>query len=115
MHSSFCPIKRSNILNLSLLILGPEAIPSRKVSSFNIFYSKMAVIVILMPTQQNINICMLQKGFFFQNSSIIIVFVVVVAVVVALVVAACLFWFVLLGILIAWHLLKINRTNGSEN
>ena len=116
MQSSFCPIKRSNILNLSLLILGPEAIPSPKVSSFNIFYSKIAVIVILMPTQQNINICMLQKSFFFfQNSSIIIVFVVVVAVVVALVVVACLFWFVLLGILIAWHLLKINRTNGSEN
>ena len=112
MQSSFCPIKRSNILNLSLLILGPEAIPSPKVSSFNIFYSKMAVIVILMPTQQNINICMLQKSFFFfQNSSIIIVFVVVVA----LVVVACLYWFVLLGILIAWHLLKINRTNGSVN
>ena len=33
----------------------------------------------------------------------------------AFVVVACLYFFVLLGILIAWHLLKINRTNGSEN
>ena len=66
-----------------------------------------------MPTQTII--CMLQKRvFFFQNSSIITVFVVVV-VAAALVVVACLFCYVLLGILTAWHLLKINRTNGSEN
>ena len=65
-----------------------------------------------MPTQTII--CMLQKRVFFQNSSIITVFVVVL-VAAALVVVACLFCYVLLGILTAWHLLKINRTNGSEN
>ena len=66
-----------------------------------------------MPTQQNFNMYATKNGFF-QNFSIITVFVVVL-VVAALVVVACLFCFVLLGILIAWHLLKINRTNGSEN
>ena len=65
-----------------------------------------------MPTQQNINMHATKRVFFFfQNSSIITVFVVVV-VAAAFVVVACLFFFVLLGISIAWHLLKINRTNG---
>ena len=67
-----------------------------------------------MPTQQNINMHATKRVFFFQNSSIITVFVVEV-VAAAFVVVACLFFFVLLGILIAWHLLKINRTNGREN
>ena len=66
-----------------------------------------------MPTQQNINMHA-TKRVFFQNSSIITVFVVVV-VAAAFVVVACLFFFVLLGILIAWHLLKVNRANGREN
>ena len=61
-----------------------------------------------MPTKQNFNMYATKKAFF-QNCSIITVFVVVVVVV------ACLLCFVLLGILIAWHLLKINRRNGSEN
>ena len=67
-----------------------------------------------MPTQQNINMHGTKRVFFFQNSSIITVFVVEV-VAAAFVVVACLFFFVLLGILIASHLLKINRTNGREN